>query len=74
MCVDIDLDAEDNGLANRASHDQNANIDVAQILESEVHAAKMQGNGTLTWLELDELGIDDDMLATLRLSDRFPVG
>ncbi|XP_054822693.1 uncharacterized protein LOC129320996 [Prosopis cineraria] len=73
MCVDIDLNlgADENDPANEPSH-ENADTDVAQVLESEFEAAKMKGNDRLTWLELDELGIDDDMLLSLSLSDRFP--
>ncbi|XP_028787028.1 tubulin--tyrosine ligase-like protein 12 isoform X2 [Neltuma alba] len=73
MCVDIDLNmnADENDLANGASHEY-AKTDVAQSLESELEAAQMKGNGPLTWLELDGLGIDDDMLLSLSLSDRFP--
>lgn len=75
MCVDIDLnsDAEENGHANGASHEENAKTDVVQVLDSEVQEEKTKGNGALRWLELDELGIDDDMLLSLNLSDRFPV-
>ncbi|KAI9113866.1 hypothetical protein K1719_015117 [Acacia pycnantha] len=73
MCIDTDLnlDADENDPANEASH-ENVTTDVAQVLKSEFEAAKMKGNGLLTWLELDELGIDDDMLLSLSLSDRFP--
>lgn len=78
MCVDIDmnLDAEEdeaNGVAtnNEVSRDKPG---VVEILESEVREAKEKGDGgTLRWLELEGLDIDDDMLLSLGLSTRFPV-
>lgn len=76
MCVDIDmnLDAEEaevNGVANEVSRDKPG---VVEILESEVREAKEKGDGgTLRWLELEGLDIDDDMLLSLGLSTIFPV-
>ncbi|KAI4335209.1 hypothetical protein L6164_013878 [Bauhinia variegata] len=74
MCVDIDinLDSEANILPNGVEHEENAKPDVSHILESEVREAKEKGNDTLRWLELDELDIDDDMLLSLGLPNRFP--
>lgn len=64
MCVDVDLslDADDRtDPANGASH-------VLQALDKSALEAP-----SMTWLELDELGIDDHMLLSLTLSHRFPV-
>ncbi|XP_061352507.1 uncharacterized protein LOC133297391 [Gastrolobium bilobum] len=73
MCVDIDMnldaEAEVNGVVNGVSSDK---LDVVGTLESDVREAKEKGDGTLRWLELDGLDIDDDMLLSLRLSTRFP--
>lgn len=70
MCVDVDvdvsLDAEDEAEVNDER-------DVVETLESEVREAKENGDGTLRWLELEGLHIDDDMLVSLALPTRFPV-
>lgn len=68
MCVGIDIesgpeDAEESGTRE----------DVITIMEKEVCKAKDEGRDSINWLELDELGIDDDMLLSLDLSSRFPV-
>ncbi|KAH1209508.1 Tubulin--tyrosine ligase-like protein 12 [Glycine max] len=69
MCVDVDvdvsLDAEDEAEVNDER-------DVVETLESEVREAKENGDGTLRWLELEGLHIDDDMLVSLALPTRFP--
>lgn len=74
MCVDIDVNSDDeaevNGVDDGVSRDKPG---VVEILESEVREAKEKGDGTLRWLELEGLDIDDDMLLSLGLSTRFPV-
>lgn len=65
MCVDVDVDDdEDEG---------NCELGVEETLESEVGEAKEKGDGTLRWLELEGLNIDDAMLVSLALPTRFPV-
>lgn len=44
---------------------------VLQIVKNE--RARIQEKGESAWLELEELGIDDDMLVALDLSAKFPV-
>ncbi|KAL9314621.1 hypothetical protein ACSQ67_020073 [Phaseolus vulgaris] len=64
MCVDVDVDDdEDEG---------NCELGVEETLESEVGEAKEKGDGTLRWLELEGLNIDDAMLVSLALPTRFP--
>lgn len=68
MCVDIDDDSDDESKLN--SRDKPG---VEETLESEVQAAKEKGDGTVKWLELEGLEIDDDMFLSLDLPTRFPV-
>ncbi|KAL5098334.1 hypothetical protein RYX36_002661 [Vicia faba] len=73
MCVDTDrnLDGETEmeGVGDEASRKK---ADVVEVVESEVREAKEKGDGTLRWLELDSLDIDDDTLLSLDLPARFP--
>ncbi|XP_050918374.1 uncharacterized protein LOC127135779 [Lathyrus oleraceus] len=73
MCVDIDsnLDGETevDDVGDEVSRDK---LDVVEVVESEVREAKEKGDGTLRWLELDGLDIDDDTLLSLDLPARFP--
>ncbi|WOG94208.1 hypothetical protein DCAR_0313501 [Daucus carota subsp. sativus] len=65
MCVDIDIESgpeEENG----------SREDVHAIIEREVCKAKDEGSDTISWLELDELAIDDNMLLSLDLPSKFP--
>lgn len=68
MCVDVDVD-----VSSDADAEVNDGRGVVEVLESEVREAKEKGEGTLRWLELEELHIDDDMLVSLALPTRFPV-
>jgi len=72
MCVDIDLDGETevNVVDDEASREK---VSVVEMLESEVREVKEKGDGTLRWLELDGLDIDDDTFLSLDLPARFPV-
>ncbi|KEH37583.1 putative tubulin-tyrosine ligase/Tubulin polyglutamylase, leucine-rich repeat domain, L [Medicago truncatula] len=71
MCVDIDLDGEIevNGVDDEVSREE---VSVVEMLESEVREVKEKGDGTLRWLELDGLDIDDDTFLSLDLPARFP--
>ncbi|XP_004488089.1 uncharacterized protein [Cicer arietinum] len=73
MCVDVDMNSDGetdvDGVGDEVSRDK---LGVVEMLESEVREAKEKGDGTLRWLELDGLDIDDDMLLSLDLSTRFP--
>jgi tubulin--tyrosine ligase-like protein 12 len=74
MCVDIDtnLDGENevNDVDDEVSREK---LGVVEIVENEVLEAKEKSDGTLKWLELDDLDIDDDMFLSLDLPARFPV-
>ncbi|CAJ1975752.1 unnamed protein product [Sphenostylis stenocarpa] len=65
MCVDVDV-SSDGG-----ETEANSERGVEETLESEVGEAE-KGDGTLQWLELEGLNIDDDMLVSLALPTRFP--
>ncbi|KAK7304002.1 hypothetical protein RJT34_14973 [Clitoria ternatea] len=72
MCVDIDINSNGDG-DGEGEGEANGGVDsVVDIVESDVREAKEKGDGTLKWLELEGLGIDDDMLLSLSLPSRFP--
>ena len=76
MCVDIDLnsDAEETEeVVDRVSQQSGTKMSVLEAVESEIRSAKENGDGTVRWLELEDLDIDDDTLSSLNLSSRFPV-
>lgn len=75
MCVDIDLnsDAEETEeVVDRVSQQNGTKMSVLEAVESEIRSAKGNGDGTVRWLELEDLDIDDDTLSSLNLSSRFP--
>lgn len=72
MCVVDDLNS-DSEEKNEALDYNNAKRSVFEVVESELCAAKEKGDGNVKWLELDELGIDDDTLLSLDLGSKFPV-
>lgn len=69
MCVGTDLSS---GLENGVSQQDNDNLSVDEILANEINYSKERGKDSTSWLELEELGIDDDMLLSLDLSSKFP--
>ncbi|KAH9609980.1 hypothetical protein KSS87_007366 [Heliosperma pusillum] len=71
MCVDIDQDEQDEGIASDANED-NAKMSVEEILEYEICRVKESNNDGLKWLELEELDLDDDKLCALDLPTRCP--
>lgn len=71
MCVDLDL-ASDTGFVSGSLHESNSEMSIEAILEREVSEAKEKYDGIVRWLELDELGIDDDILVSLDLPRKFP--
>ncbi|CBI27809.3 uncharacterized protein LOC100266448 isoform X2 [Vitis vinifera] len=70
MCVDIDMDSnsEETDAVNGGSDEKDTKLDVGR----EISEAEEKGDGIVRWLELDELGIDDDMLLSFDLSSKFP--
>ncbi|KAK9099521.1 hypothetical protein Syun_026566 [Stephania yunnanensis] len=74
MCVDLDLaSSHENGHVEPGeSHGNNDTGNVAEILEQEIHNAGEKGAEGVLWLELEELNIDDAMLCSLDLSNKFP--
>ncbi|TVU48217.1 hypothetical protein EJB05_07846, partial [Eragrostis curvula] len=72
MCVDLDRrveleesDEQDDAKSGSLEH-------VLQVLEKERTRIHERGGDSAPWLELEELGIDDDMLVALDLSAKFP--
>ncbi|KAK9274967.1 hypothetical protein L1049_022224 [Liquidambar formosana] len=74
MCVDIDVNSEceETDLVDGGSHENNTKVNVKDVVEREIQEAKERGDETVRWLELEELDIDDDMLLSLDLSNKFP--
>ncbi|KAI9191719.1 hypothetical protein LWI28_012507 [Acer negundo] len=74
MCVDVGLnsDSEETDLVNGVSHENGIKSNVEDVLESEISNANGKGDGSVKWLELEELDIDDDILLSLSLSSKFP--
>ena len=73
MCGDLDerteleeADEQDNG--NGGSLES-----ALEVVEKERTRIQEKGSDFAAWLELEELGIDDDMLIALDLSSKFPV-
>jgi tubulin--tyrosine ligase-like protein 12 len=69
MCVDLDRKIE----ADEQDDDESGSLEhVSQVVEKE-RARVQERSDSTAWLELEELGIDDDMLVALDLSANFPV-
>lgn len=66
MCVDLDLESDE------GKHDSGSEGKVLEILEREMDRVKEKGGDAAAWLELEELGIDDETLRSLDLSTKFP--
>ncbi|XP_004288983.1 PREDICTED: tubulin--tyrosine ligase-like protein 12 [Fragaria vesca subsp. vesca] len=64
MCVDTDLNSEESQVLSG----DDAKRSVLEVLESEISEA----NGDVKWLELEELGIDNETLSSLDLSAKCP--
>lgn len=71
MCVAEDLNS--NSEEKNVSDGNNTKRSVFEVVESELRLAKEKGDGNVKWLELEELGIDDDTLLSLDLGSKFPV-
>lgn len=74
MCVDIHLNsaAEEAGdVDGGAGEEDSSKLSAAEIVERIMRKVK-EGRDDMRWLELEELDIDDDMLVSLDLPDKFP--
>ncbi|KAF8718184.1 hypothetical protein HU200_025675 [Digitaria exilis] len=72
MCVDLDrrIETED---SDEQDGERSGSLEhVLQIVEKERASIEERGSDSAAWLELEELGIDDDMLVALDLSTKFP--
>lgn len=74
MCVDLDMqiDAIEGELKPEEEHPDRISENVLEILQQEMNRLKERGSHAAAWLELEECGIDDDMLCSLDLSSKFP--
>ncbi|KAF5202480.1 Tubulin--tyrosine ligase-like protein [Thalictrum thalictroides] len=74
MCVDLDLaaDFEEPDANSGDLHENGFKGNVFELLESEILKQGEKGAEGVLWLELDELDIDDSMLSSLDLSNKFP--
>lgn len=73
MCVDLDRKTEVEESDEQGSENGGGLEHVLQVLENEKARIQERGSYFAAWLELEELGIDDDMLVALDLSANFPV-
>jgi tubulin--tyrosine ligase-like protein 12 len=73
MCVDLDRRIETEEADEKDGHESGSLEHVLQVVEKEKARVQERGRDSAAWLELEELGIDDDMLVALDLSAKFPV-
>lgn len=72
MCVDLDRRTEAEVSDEQDSEKTGSLEHVLQVVEKEKTRIQERGSDFAAWLELDELGIDDEMLVALDLSANFP--
>ncbi|URE47901.1 tubulin--tyrosine ligase-like protein [Musa troglodytarum] len=74
MCVDLDLKSNDENLESETQEEEKSGSldNVLEILQKEMDKVKERGVDAAIWLELEALGIDDEMLKSLELSTKFP--
>ncbi|VAH87061.1 unnamed protein product [Triticum turgidum subsp. durum] len=72
MCVDLDRKTEVEESDEQCSENGGGLEHVLQVVEKERIRIQESGSDFAAWLELEELGIDDDMLVALDLSANFP--
>ncbi|XP_071721457.1 uncharacterized protein [Rutidosis leptorrhynchoides] len=72
MCVDIDLNSDDDETDNVGSELDTNKLGHIQIVENEYQKVKNEGPGAVVWLELEDLDIDDDAFLSLDLPNKFP--
>jgi len=73
MCVDLDRKVDTEESEDEQDDEKNGSLEhVLQVVETERARVQERGTDSAAWLELEELGIDDDMLVTLDLSAKFP--
>ncbi|XP_039144964.1 tubulin--tyrosine ligase-like protein 12 [Dioscorea cayenensis subsp. rotundata] len=72
MCVDVDLESDSEKEGIESGDGKTNEEKVREILEREMEKVKERGIDGAAWLELEELGIDDEMLCSLDLSSKFP--
>jgi len=71
--VDLDRKVETEESEDEQDDEKNGSLEhVLQVVETEMARVQERGTDSAAWLELEELGIDDDMLVTLDLSAKFP--
>lgn len=73
MCVDLDRRTELEEADERDNGKGGGLENALEVVEKEMTRIQEKGSDFAAWLELEELGIDDDMLIDLDLSAKFPV-
>lgn len=74
MCVDLDQRIETEESDEHDDDERSGSLEhVLHIVEKERASIQERGSDSAAWLELEELGIDDDMLVALDLSTKLPV-
>ncbi|GAB2219246.1 hypothetical protein Drorol1_Dr00006879 [Drosera rotundifolia] len=71
MCVDSELN-EDPEESTHGVSENGTTFSIEEILESEIRKAKEKGDDVVRWLELEEIGLDDEALLSLDLPSKFP--
>ncbi|KAJ8568776.1 hypothetical protein K7X08_030998 [Anisodus acutangulus] len=74
MCVDTDLNSTAEEAADvdgGEGEEDSSKLSAVEIVEREMRKVKEGGDAT-RWLELEELDVDDDMLVSLDLPNKFP--
>ncbi|KAF0891340.1 hypothetical protein E2562_009500 [Oryza meyeriana var. granulata] len=72
MCVDLDRRAELEEADEQENGKGGSLENALEVVEKERTRIQEKGSDFAAWLELEELGIDDDMLIALDLSSMFP--
>ncbi|PKA62164.1 hypothetical protein AXF42_Ash015048 [Apostasia shenzhenica] len=75
MCVDGDLEFDRSGKGESEKEKVQENPSgncILEIMEREMDRVKERGTDGAAWLELEELGINDEILTSLYLPSRFP--
>ncbi|GJT60567.1 tubulin--tyrosine ligase-like protein 12 [Tanacetum coccineum] len=68
MCVNSDSEEAD----NVGDESEDSKLSVVEIVEREYEKVQKEGPGAVVWLELEDLGIDDDLFLSLDLPSKFP--
>ncbi|KAJ3673647.1 hypothetical protein LUZ60_005639 [Juncus effusus] len=71
MCVDSDREDEEGEGEGEEEEGEKRKL-AFEIVEKELNRVKEKEKDSVSWLEFEELGIDDEMLLSLDSSSKFP--